>query len=124
MRLAKLREEFQAAGIDVIGMSADGNLTFGPDVTEQQRQQAYQIFANHNPTTPSVREQRLADARREIANQLPQINAAIELFAAGQGTSVQVRTATVELLRFVRFLHYYLELDKPVPDYWAPPEAN
>ena len=50
INVSKLHKELVAAGIPIDGVDSDGNISFQPTATDQQRIQAQAILAAHDPT--------------------------------------------------------------------------
>ena len=71
--VSKLHRELAAAGISIIGVSADENgdldrIDFAPSVTEAQQAQALAIVSAHDPTdTDELRRQAARAAYKQLA---------------------------------------------------------
>ena len=49
INVRKLHRDLETAGVPITGCDSNGNISYKPEATEEQKQQAATIVANHNP---------------------------------------------------------------------------
>lgn len=98
LNVQKLYEEFEDAGLPVVGCSSDGRVDFDPAITptQAQRDAAAAIVAAHNPNVKTKRELRVD------AVEPGQWDVEIAALEAGRATPGELQSLLLKIAKYLR----------------------